>query len=405
MNDATSEPRTCEICGTPLRRDNKSGICCRKDSPACLAERSRRAHAVGPLTARRFCEVCGGVLRSTNVTGLCRRNPECIEERAARRRKVRPQPKPCAHPDGCPDDAKVHGYCGMHWQRLRDTGKLGPAGPKTHPIVVHAGDVFGKWTALEDYDRTDRKVLCRCECGTKRRVGAKALVDGASKSCQCRRGPRERRKVPVVQPGETYSCLTVLEAGYLYDDLVLVRCRECRAEVKKAAGMVKAGKVKTCGCGRGSGKRTHGLYRHPLYGIWRGIIGRCTDPNNAAYPKYGGDIRRITVCEGWRGTPDGLLNFIEDMGLRPGMQYTVDRYPDNDGGYWCGRCDECVRSGHPANCRWATKREQSLNQRKVAALTLERAALAARLEEVQRLLAAPGRKRAARMPAAQGVLF
>lgn len=405
MDDATSQARTCEICGHPLRRDNKSGICGRKNSPACMTERSRRSHATGPLTDRRYCEVCGGVLKAVNVTGLCMRTRACIEERAARKRKARPGPKPCAHPDGCPSDAKVHGYCGMHWQRLRDTGDLGPAGSKMHPIIVRKDDVFGKWTALEDYDRTDAKVLCRCECGRTKRVRAKSLVDGTSKSCQCRSGPRERRTVPIVRPGEVYNRLTVLEAGYLYDDLIRVRCGDCGDEVEKMAGMVRDGRVKTCGCGRGSGKRTHGLYRHPLYGTWRGIVSRCTDPNSHGWQAYGGNpVRPITMCEGYLGAPDGLLRFAADLGPRPGPQYTVDRR-DNDLGYFCGQCAECVRRGHPANCRWATKREQSLNQRKVPVLTMQNADLAARLKEAERLLIpAPSRKRSV-APAAQGVLF
>ncbi len=91
--------------------------------------------------------------------------------------------------------------------------------------------------------------------------------------------------------------------------------------------------------------------RHPLYSIWNSMKQRCLNPNNRAYPNYGG--RGITVCKRWI---DSFDSFVSDMGERPNG-YLIDRI-DNDGPY------------SPSNCRWTDRKTQQRNQRRTRLVTI-----------------------------------
>lgn len=93
------------------------------------------------------------------------------------------------------------------------------------------------------------------------------------------------------------------------------------------------------------------------YSSWHNMIVRCTHPGTPYWHNYGG--RGIRVTEKWLD----FAVFIADMGPMPSTGLTLDRV-DNDGNY------------EPGNCRWATVREQSLNQRRSKANRLTKAALA-----------------------------
>lgn len=85
---------------------------------------------------------------------------------------------------------------------------------------------------------------------------------------------------------------------------------------------------------------------HPLYDVWVQMRQRCQNTDNKDYANYGG--RGIKVCARWDGE-DGFANFVEDMGSRPGTEYTLERV-DVDGDYT------------PSNCEWATRGQQASNR-------------------------------------------
>lgn len=81
------------------------------------------------------------------------------------------------------------------------------------------------------------------------------------------------------------------------------------------------------------------------------MLSRCTNPNDVSWTNYGG--RGIEVCPRWLH----FDAFYEDMGPRP-SGHTIDR-KDTNGDYT------------PANCRWATMREQGANKRGTLRLEMD----------------------------------
>lgn len=90
----------------------------------------------------------------------------------------------------------------------------------------------------------------------------------------------------------------------------------------------------------------HGMFGKPEYTSWRSMLDRCFNKNHKSYAQYGG--AGITVCVQWVSS---FENFFADMGPRPSLKYSLDRYPDPFGNY------------EPGNCRWATVPEQGRNKR------------------------------------------
>lgn len=130
------------------------------------------------------------------------------------------------------------------------------------------------------------------------------------------------------------------------------RCScSCGGTTVATTSDLRTGNTKSCGCyclDRIKQVNTrHGWCGTSTYNIWKEMIARCTRPNHARWPDYGG--RGITVCKSWQGS-NGFAKFLADMGERP-EELVLDR-EDNDKGYY------------KENCRWVTRSVSSLNTRK-----------------------------------------
>jgi hypothetical protein len=120
---------------------------------------------------------------------------------------------------------------------------------------LKVGNRYGRWTMLSQPQRVGAYLVSQfeCECGTKKVVLLKNIVNGSSTSCGC------------------------------YNRSI-----------------------------RRPGRVTHNKSYTRSYRVYHGMIDRCYNRKNPAYDRYGG--RGITVCERWL---TAFEHFFEDMGERP----------------------------------------------------------------------------------------
>lgn len=165
------------------------------------------------------------------------------------------------------------------------------------PIKI--GLVFGRWVVLADLGIQDRRHywLCGCQCGSPpRSVLQHSLKTGVSISCGC------AKKETLSLANSTHGC-----------------SRPKSAE----------------------------------YAAWTAMRARCLNPRHKSYPNYGG--RGITICKRWL---DSFEDFLADVGYRPSIHYSLDRFPNNNGHY------------EPGNVRWATVKQQVRNRRNNRLVTI-----------------------------------
>ncbi len=173
-----------------------------------------------------------------------------------------------------------------------------------------------------------------------------------------------------VQTGQRFGLLTVIDPGartrITRNPPKGERAATCICDCGKPVtvalwNLLKGHGTISCGCERRrrawsvARKTTHLLSSHPLYGVHRDMMRRCTNPDRPEYRHYGG--RGIQIYAPWYDVTAFIRDIEREIGPRPEHKtpggrsvYSLDRI-DNDGNY------------EPGNVRWATYGEQRANRR------------------------------------------
>lgn len=155
------------------------------------------------------------------------------------------------------------------------------------------------------------------------------------------------KSIPI-NSGDTFGRLVVISE---VERRKKHRCFSCQCvcgnQTVAHLSALRSGLTTSCGCWRKEHATVHGQINSPTYRSWSHMVDRCSNPNFRGWKNYGG--RGIRVCDRWKVS---FAAFLADVGPRPSLKHSIDRYPDNNGNY------------EPGNVRWATMSEQHLNSRR-----------------------------------------
>lgn len=142
------------------------------------------------------------------------------------------------------------------------------------------GRKFGRWVVLyrDGSDRKGQRLwMCRCDCGTERRVRGIKLLTGEAFACGC------------------YGAEQTSKRSTIHGERNL---RNTTAEYKS----------------------------------WKSAKARVSNPKIDGYEHYGG--RGIKMCDRWL---ESYPNFVNDMGRKPTLKHTLER-KDVNGDYEPSNC-------------------------------------------------------------------
>lgn len=138
--------------------------------------------------------------------------------------------------------------------------------------------------------------------------------------------------------GKRFGRLTVISRAERQEKHIMWLCKcDCGTEKRIRGSHLTGGKIVSCGCFKdentGNRVRTHGKSKTFIYRVYTHMRGRCCCQTDARYSFYGG--RGIKVCEEWLNDFQAFYDWAITNGYQKGL--TIDRI-DNDGDYEPSNC-------------------------------------------------------------------
>lgn len=162
--------------------------------------------------------------------------------------------------------------------------------------------------------------------------------------------------------GQKFGRLTVIgidDAKQTKQTYWICQCDCGKIKSVRSDGLLRGG-TKSCGCYKSEQDAIRVAKNHKhkqsgtrLYHIWQGMKGRCNNPHDPNYHRWGG--RGISVCEEWASDFTAFYQWALNNGYQEDL--TIDRI-DNDGNY------------EPSNCQWSTSKMQARNRRSNTKITI-----------------------------------
>jgi hypothetical protein len=234
--------------------------------------------------------------------------------------------------------------------QLKEMGELGSRRFQVGRLIDLTGKRFGKLVVLYRVEvkgvggSHKIKWMCRCDCGTENTRDGSSLRRGASRSC----GACVKNQDIT---GRTFHRWRVVNRT---TDMGNWNC-VCECGTEKVVNIYELlrGNSKSCGClareiviERNKSLAKYGAEHQRLLHIWDTMKARCYRPNSKDFKNYG--ARGIQICEEWKNNFFVFYEWARENGYEDHL--TIDRINVN-GNY------------EPANCQWATTKQQGNNTR------------------------------------------
>lgn len=177
------------------------------------------------------------------------------------------------------------------------------------------------------------KRLFKCLCGNLKMIRVAHVAKGVTVSCGC-----VKRKSTVSAGQRSGRLVVINDHAITFKKSLRVLCRcDCGVEKMVGAYEIANSLTASCGClvreNASKINLIHGGEGTRLYSVWHTMKTRCSDPKAQNYPRYGG--RGIAVCEEWASNFTAFRDWATAHGYSDSLQ--IDRI-DVDGNYSPDNC-------------------------------------------------------------------